>query len=206
MEVVCDAWNGARGSPLDRSLREVLMPRYAAFLRAVNVGGRVVPMADLRRLFTGLGLEGVETFIASGNVVFASRARPAALVPRLERALTDALGYAVPTFLRTGAEVAAIAAHEPFDAKRRAAAHSIHVGLLHQPLTPAGRKALAALESPTDAFEVQGREIWWLPHAGVGGSKISNAFLERRLGTPITFRNVNTMVRMAERFFTGGTA
>ncbi len=182
------------------------MPRYAAFLRAVNVGGRVVPMADLRRLFTGLGLEGVETFIASGNVVFASRARPAALTARIEQALAAALGYEVPTMLRTGAEVAAIAAHQPFDARRRAAAHSIHVGLLHQPLAPAGRKALAALESPTDAFEVNGREIWWMPRAGVGQSKITNVLLERRLGAPVTFRNVNTMVRMAERFFSGGTA
>ncbi len=180
------------------------MPRYAAFLRAVNVGGRVVPMAELRRLFTGLGLEDVETFIASGNVVFASRARPAGLTARIEQALAGALGYAVPTFLRTGAEVAAIAAHEPFDAKRRAAAHSIHVGLLHEPLAPAGRKALAALESPADAFEVNGREIWWIPRTGVGQSKISNTFLERRLGVPVTFRNRNTMVRMAARYFTAG--
>jgi uncharacterized protein (DUF1697 family) len=181
------------------------MPRYAAFLRAVNVGGRVVPMAELRRLFTGLGLEDVETFIASGNVVFASRAKAAALEPRIERALADALGYAVPTFLRTGAEVAAIAAREPFDAKRRASAHSIHVGLLHEPLPPAGRKALAALESAADAFEVNGREIWWMPRAGVGQSRITNVMLERRLGAPVTFRNVNTIVRMAERYFSAGT-
>ncbi|HSE27250.1 MAG TPA: DUF1697 domain-containing protein [Gemmatimonadales bacterium] len=182
------------------------MPRYAAFLRAVNVGGRTVPMAELRRLFAGLGLEGVETFIASGNVVFTSRAKAATLEPRIERALADALGYAVPTFLRTGAEVAAIAAREPFDAKRRASAHSIHVGLLHAPLPPAGRKALAALESPADAFEVDGREIWWLPRAGVGQSKITNVLLERRLGAPVTFRNVNTMTRMAARYFTEGIA
>jgi uncharacterized protein (DUF1697 family) len=112
----------------------------------------------------------------------------------------------VPTFLRTGAEVTAIAAHQPFDAKRCAAAHSIHVGLLAEPLSPAGKRALAALESPADAFEVNGREIWWLPRAGVGQSKISNVLLERRLGAPVTFRNVNTMVRMAARFFSGGTA
>ena len=182
------------------------MPRYAAFLRAVNVGGRVVPMAELRRLFTGLGLEDVETFIASGNVVFTSRARPAALAPRIERTLADVLGYAVPTMLRTGAEVAAIAAHQPFDAKRRALDHSIHVGLLAEPLSSAARKALADLESPTDAFEVNGREIWWMPRAGVGQSRITNVMLERRLGAPVTFRNVNTMVRMAERFFSAGTA
>ena len=177
------------------------MPRYAAFLRAVNVGGRVVKMDELKKLFEGLGLGEVRTFIASGNVVFESRAKPAALEPRLASALLRALGYEVPTFLRTGAELAAIAAHQPFDAKRRAGAHSIHVGLLHLPLAPAGRKALAALESPADAFEVDGREIWWMPSAGVGQSKITNTLLERRLGVPVTFRNQNTMVRLAAKHF-----
>ena len=182
------------------------MPRYAAFLRAVNVGGRVVKMDALARLFEGLGLGEVQTFIASCNVVFESRARAATLAPQLEAALFDALGYPVPTFVRTGAEVAALAGHEPFDAKRRAAAHSIHVGLLHAPLAPAARKALAALESPADAFEVDGREIWWIPRTGVGQSKITNTFLERRLGAPVTFRNRNTMVRMAAKFFSAGAS
>ena len=177
------------------------MPRYAAFLRAVNVGGRVVKMDELRRLFEKLGLGAVETFIASGNVVFESRAKAATLAPKLEAALFHALGYEVPTFVRTGAEVVAIAGHEPFDAKRRAGAHSIHVGLLAEPPGAAARKALAALQTPTDEFEVDGREIWWLLRTGVGESKVTNSFLERRLGAPVTFRNRNTMVRMAAKYF-----
>lgn len=179
------------------------MPRYAAFLRAVNVGGRVVKMDALARLFEGLGLGEVQTFIASGNVVFESRARAATLAPKLEAALFHALGYSVPTMIRSGTEVVAIAAHQPFDSKRRAGAHSIHVGLLAQPAAAAARKALAALETPTDEFEVEGREIWWLLRSGVSESKVTNTFLERRLGVPVTFRNVNTLVRMAAKFFSG---
>ena len=49
------------------------MIRYIAFLRAINVGGRVVTMSRLRDVFVGLGFRGVDTFIASGNVVFESR-------------------------------------------------------------------------------------------------------------------------------------
>jgi uncharacterized protein (DUF1697 family) len=178
------------------------MPRYAAFLRAVNVGGRIVPMARVRELFTDLGLGNVETFIASGNVVFDSRAKGAALEPKIERVLRKEFGYEIPTFIRSGSEVVAIAGHEPFDAKRRTGAHSIHVGLLARPLETAGRKALAALESPADQFEVNGREVWWLPRAGVGESKLTNTLIERRIGGRITFRNRNTFVRMAAKYFT----
>lgn len=176
------------------------MPRWVAFLRAVNVGGRVVKMDALREAFTGLGLAGVETFIASGNVVFESRAAEATLRPRIERALRESLGFEVATFLRTGAEVAAMAAHQPFDAGRRAAARAIHVGLLAEPVPPAGRKALAALATATDEFEANGREVWWLFRTGLSESTLTYAHLERRLGAPMTFRNVNTMVRMAAKF------
>ncbi len=44
--------------------------RWVAFLRAVNVGDRVVPMAELTSLAEGLGLRGVRTWLRSGNVVF----------------------------------------------------------------------------------------------------------------------------------------
>jgi uncharacterized protein (DUF1697 family) len=177
------------------------MPRYAAFLRAVNVGGRVVKMDQLRAVFEAAGLSAVETFIASGNVVFESRARADTLEAKLETALALRLGYEVAAFIRTGAEVVAIAAHQPFDPKRRAEAHSIHVGLLDRPLDPAARRTLAALESPTDEFEARGRELWWLLRRGVSESKITNSLLERRLGTRITFRNRNTMDRMAAKYF-----
>ncbi len=95
------------------------MPRFVAFLRAVNVGGRVVKMGELRTLFESLGLRSVETFIASGNVIFESNGRS---VPSLERRIEDhlrkALGYEVKTFVRTDAEVAAIAKYKPFRANR----------------------------------------------------------------------------------------
>jgi uncharacterized protein (DUF1697 family) len=94
------------------------MPRYVAFLRAVNVGGRVVKMDELRRLFEGAGFDGVETFIASGNVIFSSPSTTTAAVEEtIERALASALGYAVPTFVRTTREVAAAAVHVPFPAR-----------------------------------------------------------------------------------------
>ena len=88
------------------------MPRYIAFLRAINVGGHTVKMDRLREIFESLGFANVETFIASGNVVFETTALDtAALETRIAAALQAALGYEVATFIRTEAELARIAAH-----------------------------------------------------------------------------------------------
>src|SRR5690348_3357996 len=100
------------------------MNRYIAFLRAINVGGHTVKMDALRAHIQALGLQNVETFIASGNVIFESPEQDAqALEKRIEAHLKQALGYEVATFLRTPAELAAVAAYLPF-AKRELALES----------------------------------------------------------------------------------
>ncbi len=75
------------------------MERYVAFLRAINVGGHTVKMDYLRQVFESFGLSGVETFIASGNVVFeAPTADARALDEQIGQGLREALGYDVATF------------------------------------------------------------------------------------------------------------
>jgi uncharacterized protein (DUF1697 family) len=89
--------------------------RYIAFLRAVNVGGRVVPMSKLRAHFEQLRLADVRTFIQSGNVFFTTKKNDrTALTRRIERHLHGALGFEVPTMLRTIDEVEAALALDPF--------------------------------------------------------------------------------------------
>ncbi|HEX8490901.1 MAG TPA: DUF1697 domain-containing protein, partial [Chthoniobacterales bacterium] len=79
--------------------------RLFAFLRAINVGGRNIAMAELRRVFQALGFKDVETFIASGNVVFNSGVSDLrALEFLIEDRLRSVLGYEVSTFLRTEEE------------------------------------------------------------------------------------------------------
>src|SRR5688572_12009974 len=94
------------------------MPRatkYIAFLRAINVGGHTVKMTRLRALFEDLGLSNVETFIASGNVIFESAAKDVrALEKKIEAHLRKALGYEVKTFIRSAAELQEVAQHDPF--------------------------------------------------------------------------------------------
>ena len=77
------------------------MSRCIAFLRAVNVGGRTVKMAALREAFEALGFSGVETFLASGNVIFETRARDlAALERKIETHLNTAFGFEIHSFIR----------------------------------------------------------------------------------------------------------
>lgn len=176
------------------------MPRYVAFLRAVNVGGRVVKMEQLRRLFEAAGLDDVETFIASGNVIFSSRAASTGGVEqRVERALKSALGYDVPTFVRTTAEVAAAAGHRAFSAADVAKAGAHLVAFLRGPLDAAGRRGLAALESPVDRFAVRGREVYWLSTPTQSESTLTLVKFERAVGQPATMRAMTSVGKLAAR-------
>src|SRR5262249_38136649 len=153
----------------------VLMPRYIAFLRAINVGGHIVKMEQLRKHFASLGFEDVETFIASGNVIFKSRSTaPATLERRIEACLEEKLGYEVKTFLRTDDEVAAIAAYRAFEPAHIAAARSFNVGFLTSALDKMAITRVKGFTSPTDDFHVNGRELYWLCGTGQAESKFSN--------------------------------
>src|SRR5207248_3028901 len=117
-----------------------------AFLRAINVGGRVVKMDKLRALFETAGFTNVETFIASGNVVFdlSSAKKTQALERSIEAMLRDALGYDVAALVRTGAELKAVAEHEPFTPAQLKKAFTVNVAFLRQAPDPKAMKALDA--------------------------------------------------------------
>jgi len=177
------------------------MPRRIAFLRAINVGGHVVTMATLRGHFEKLGFDEVETFINSGNVIFTTSAKnDAALERKIEAHLEKALGYEVKTFLRSEAELAAIARYQPFAEARIAAAPTLCVGFLGAPLDAAAQKLLMAMKSEIDDFHVHGRELYWLCTRRQSDSKFSNARFERALKLSATFRGITTITRLAEKY------
>jgi uncharacterized protein (DUF1697 family) len=178
--------------------------RYVAFLRALNVGGHhVVKMDRLRKLFEGEGFTNVETFIASGNVVFDGAGRPGktdALERAIEEMLKAALGHEVSTFVRTGAELRALAAHDAFSPSAVAKATAFNVVFLAGPLDAKGKKALMALKTRDDDFDVHGREIFWLSRVRQSESMISNAVLEKALRQRSTVRGISTVRKMAEKY------
>lgn len=177
------------------------MRRIFAFLRAVNVGGRTIRMEHLRGHFEAIGLKGAETFIASGNVIFpATRASAATIERRIESQLAAELGYEVRTFLRNESEIAAIVAHQPLGYGSPEFAGTLLVGFVAQPPTPNTIHALKALETKTDTFHVHGREVYWNCRIPQNESLVSNAKIERALEAGVTFRNINTINRLAKKY------
>lgn len=178
------------------------MTRYVAFLRAINVGGRTVRMAELRAHVSAAGFADVETFIASGNVIFrATTADTAALGRRIEAALQRALGYAVPAFVRSMDEIRGIAAHRPFDRVPSSRADgTVYVILMAKPPARAAARKLLAASTDDDVFAVRGREIYWLRRGSLLESPFTAAQWERIIGGPATARNRNTIVRLAARY------
>ena len=174
--------------------------RYIAFLRAINVGGHTVTMERLRQLFVKMGYRGVETFIASGNVVFDAAGSAAAAERMIAAALEKALGYDVATFVRTPAEAAAIAAHQAFGAAEVARARTHCVGFLAAPLGKAAAAKLMALRTAVDDFHLHGREVHWLSRVGQSESVFSNAVFEKATGARCTFRSVTTVRKLAAKY------
>jgi len=173
--------------------------RYVAFLRGINVGGHVVKMDRLRTLFEALGFSGVRTFIASGNVVFDSAARDVqALESKIGVHLEKALGYEVATFVRTEAEVLRIAAFAPFPSSETDRDGTrVFVGFFQATLGAAGRKAAGSFRTDSDEFHADRKELYWLCRVPMLESTVSYVRLEKALGQRATFRNANTVQRIA---------
>lgn len=173
------------------------MARHVALLRAINVGGRNLKMEALREHCEALGLAKVETFIASGNVIFESRGSAAALEKKLEAHLRGILGYDVATFIRSAAELGAAATRAESRLRPKEGAH---VGFLKAPAGAEERKRVAAFETSDERFEFDGREIYWFSKSGIGQSKFNNTVFERIIRSPATFRNVTTVRKLADKY------
>ena len=176
------------------------MSRYFAFLRGINVGGHRIKMDRLRELVEALGFEEVETFIASGNVIFSS---PSHDVDAMEGQIADhlhaALGYGVVTRIRSQSELEGIAV---FESKGPAPAdQSVYVILLPEPADVDLRQDLDALSTDTDRFEFSGREAYWLIRGKLSESPLFSMGLAKMTGgASTTMRNMTTLRRLLAKY------
>jgi uncharacterized protein (DUF1697 family) len=176
------------------------LTQYVAFLRAINVGGRTVKMMKLREIFESLGFTDVETFIASGNVIFKSRsANTTALESKVEQALEKSLGFDVTTLIRSTTELASIVGFDAFEGSASPAS-TTYVGLLKSAPDAATREKVRALSATNDEFRVEGRQLYWLCRTRMMQSIASGALLEKTVGTRATFRNVTTLRKLAAKY------
>ena len=174
------------------------MTKHIAFLRAINVGGHTVKMDHLRARFEELGFSNVETFIASGNVIFESTAKnTAALEKKIAEHLKKSLGYEVDTFLRTVQEVAELEKSSPFKADKQE--KDVYVAFLHETPNAAAKSALLALRNKLNDFAIIEREIYWLRLNKDDSIFLKNS-LEKIIKMSATVRNMTTIHKLAEKY------
>jgi uncharacterized protein (DUF1697 family) len=170
---------------------------HVALLRGINVGGKnKLPMKELAALFEAAGCRAVRTYIQSGNVVFVAPPAAARRLPlQISTAIEKRYGYRVPVVLRTAEELQAVAAGNPF---LRAGADpvTLHVAFLAGGPTATASAALDPRRSPPDEFVLKGRELYLKLPNGVSGSKLTNAYLDKTLGTISTLRNWRTVLEL----------
>lgn len=178
------------------------MSEYAAFLRGMNVGGHRLSNVELRARFEELGFSDVNTFRASGNVVFAGASEPVTkMAAQIEAGLATALGYEVPVFLRTAGEVRKIAAHQPFEeALVEKSKGKLQVTMLTAKPAAKARKEVLALASDEDRLAFGDRELHWLPSGGILDSALDFKLIGKLLG-PITTRTKGTVEQVAAKYF-----
>ena len=176
------------------------MPKFAAFLRAVNLGPtRKISSADLRSVFEELGFEDVATFRTSGNVVFEAGREPVA--GEIEQAMGEALGGEVPVFLRTAKEIRALADREPFPSRVvDASKGKLQVVLLSKKPPARAQKEVLASATDDDRLAFGDRELYWLPNGGIRDSGLNFRALEKLLGSTTT-RTKGTIDQLAGKYF-----
>jgi len=177
------------------------MPKLVAFLRAINAGpGRVVRMKVLPHAFESLGFSGVATFLGSGNVMFETSAKDAALLEKkIERRLQQVLWYKAPVFIRTLAELKELADLEPFENSEIHGA-DLNIIFLADHLDERSKAKLLALRTGTDGFHVRRREIYWWRHKKPGTLLYSTVPLEKLLPVSFTIRSTNTIRKLAAKW------
>lgn len=167
--------------------------RWAVFLRAMNVGGRRLTNDELVAAVEGLGLTDVLAYRASGNLLATSALDASALTVLLEDGLQAALGYPVPTVLRSVDQIEALGAARPFDDEPKP-----QVALVRTPPDAAVRQAALEVATIDDRLAFVDGDLFWSPRLGVGRSKLDVRGLERALGT-FTVRTVGTLMALAKK-------
>ena len=173
------------------------MHKYVAFLRAINVGGTtIIKMTDLKRMFESFGLENVQTYIQTGNVIFESQESDAsALEVEIDRQLEIAYGKRILLFVRTIREVIKMVIDCPFDPQGEETAY---VAVLARKPNRKNVDALLALRSDADDFSVIGKDAYIL-RRDREKSVFSNNLVEKILEVPGTTRNLTTIKKLAEK-------
>jgi uncharacterized protein (DUF1697 family) len=172
---------------------------FIALLRGINVGGHnKLPMTELRALCAELGWENVQSYIQSGNLVFASGGRPASLETELERAIEAKFGLSIPVFVRTVGDWRSSINGNPFPEESRKEPNLVMLALSKDPPKKDAAQGLQEKALGGEQVEQVGDDLWIYFPGGSGRSKLSPGLLDRIAGSAVTTRNWRTALKLAE--------
>jgi len=179
------------------------MQTLISILRGINVGGhKKILMSDLKKLYEGLGLKNVRTFIQSGNVVFSADEKIPIreLSQIIEHKIMESYGFDVPVIVRTSEQLQHLIKNNPFLEKKKVSPEKCYVTFLSERPLKEHVNLISELDFMPDEFFVADQEIYLYIPDRYSDTKLSNDFFEKKLHVKATSRNwktINTLVEMA---------
>ncbi|WEK55108.1 MAG: DUF1697 domain-containing protein [Candidatus Cohnella colombiensis] len=179
------------------------MSIYVALLRGINVGGHnKIAMADLRRMFDSIGLNRVQTYIQSGNVLFESAYDEEKLCSLIEQGIRETFGYSISVILRSAKQLRAVAERLPFSEEALVAAtaasefETLYIAFLGGIPSEESVAKVMSYRLAGEDVQVIGRELYFLSARSIRDSKLMNHI--QKLDVPATARNWKTLNKLIE--------
>lgn len=169
---------------------------FVALLRAVNVGGRKLPMGELRALAVEIGLERPETYIQSGNLLFSSAGGTADPEAMLEYAIRRRFGFDAPVIVRTASQWSAHVSANPFPDESAREPNRVMMILSKAPLARDAAAIISGRARTGERIAVAGGALWGCFPAGVGTSLLTPNLFNKAAGSPATARNWRTVLKL----------
>jgi uncharacterized protein (DUF1697 family) len=180
------------------------MTAFLALFRGINVGGNhKVKMDELKAVHEALGLTDILPYIQSGNVVFKSDDKDEAQLQQLiEDSFATKFGFHSNVIIRTSAELNEIIERNPFQNQSDKESKWIVVIFLATFPDPTAQEALLKAYAGPEEIHFRGKEMHIYYPDGMGRSKLSHSFIEKKLKTSGTARNWNTVLKLQELLLT----
>ena len=172
------------------------MTVYVAMLRGVNVGGNSLKMDRLRGACEDAGLQNVQTYVQSGNIVFSSRVGVPKLAQTLKALIDAQARLPVTVVIRSASEMTKIAAGNPFLKQKALDITKLHVTFLAKPPSKPALDKLDALAGTRDEYRLVKQEIYLHCPINYGQTKLSNTAIEKVLSVGATTRNWKTVTTL----------
>lgn len=177
------------------------MTRSIAILRGINVGGkRIIRMEDLKSMFQEIGLENVETYIQSGNVLFDSKKdkSDSEIQELIEQAIFKKYGFEVPVIVRSVKELHEAVNNNPFYNEKSENIERLHLTFLKETPTSENLEKTESYNYEPDKFVIREKQVFIYCQGKYHQTKLNNNFFEKKLKTSATTRNWKTVLKLIE--------